>query len=199
MISATERPPTTSVIQLPELDLQTVQLKLVGISSLISHRWAEKAKKQMLDKQTKKASAGKAAKNPEDDYEQSLYPYPGGGYGFPSIGFKAAAVRAGTYSELKMTYLRGAFHVLGELVKIDGKPEPREDMVRVGMGTADIRYRADFKKWAATLTIRFNRRAIGLEQLINLFRIAGFSVGVGDWRPEKDGSHGMWEVSGAEA
>ena len=34
-------------------------------------------------------------------------------------------------------------------------PDPimREDMVRVGMGTADIRYRAEFRDWSALLRI----------------------------------------------
>lgn len=183
-------------VVLPAMELQTINLKIRGTSPLISHRWSDKAKKQMLDKQTKKASVGKKAKDPEEDYQQSLYHLDGGGYGFPSVAFKAAAVRAGTYSEQKMTFLRGAFHVLGEFVQIEGEPRPREDMVRLQSGVADIRYRAEFPEWTATLPIRVNLRALGIEQLVNLFRIAGFSVGVGEWRPEKDGSYGMFEVVG---
>lgn len=197
----TARPPmpdgkVTVEFNLPPPDLQTVELPLVGTSPLISHRWSDKAKKQMLDKQTKKASVGKAAKDPDEDYRQSLYPHPDGGYGFPSTAFKAAAVRAGTYAEKRMTFLRGAFHVLGEYVQIEGEPRPREDMVRLQSGVADIRYRAEFPDWSATLTIRYNARAISLEEIVNLFRIAGFSVGVGEWRPERDGSFGMFEVRG---
>jgi hypothetical protein len=183
-------------VALPAMELRTIDLKIKGTSALISHRWSDKAKKQMLDKQTKKASVGKKAKDPEEDYEQSLYHLDGGGFGFPSVAFKAAAVRAGTYSEQKMTFLRGAFHVLGEFVKIEGNPRPREDMVRLQSGVADIRYRAEFPEWTATLPIKFNTRAISLEMLVNLFRIAGFSVGVGEWRPERDGSYGMFEVVG---
>lgn len=189
---------TVEAVQLPAPNLVTVQIGIVGTSPLIVHRWSDKAKKQMLDKQTKRASAGKVAKDPEQDYRDSLYVLPdeqGGGYGFPTVAFKAAAVRAGTYSELKMTFLRGAFHVQGEMVEIVGEPRPREDMVRVGMGVADIRYRAEFPEWRTTLTVRYNARAISLEMLLNLFQIAGFSVGVGEWRPEKDGSFGMFEVA----
>lgn len=149
----------------------------------------------MLDKQTKKASRGREAKDPDQDYQDSLYLHPDGGYGFPSVAFKAAAVRAGTYADLKMTFLRGAFHIPGEMVKIEGEPTPREDMVRIGMGTADIRYRAEFKQWSARIPVHYNARAITAEQLANLFRIAGFSVGVGEWRPERDGSFGRFEVA----
>lgn len=184
-------------VALPKPDIQVVTITIVSLSSLICHAWSDKAKKMMLDKQTKRASAGREAKDPEADYQASLYPHPDGGYGFPASAFKNAAVRAGTYTSDKMTYLRGAFYVLGEMVKIDGKPEPREDMVRVGMGTADIRYRGEFKEWKATLRVQYNARAVSAEQVINLFEVAGFSVGIGDWRPEKDGSHGRFRVEKA--
>lgn len=186
----------TANITVPAPDIQTATFRLVGVSPLICHAWSEKAKKQMLDKQMKKASPGKEAKNPEQDFLDSLYPMPDGdGYGFPAIAFKAAMVRAGTYLDLKMTFLRGAFHVPGELIHIEGEPQPREDMVRVGMGTADIRYRGEFMPWAVELPIKYNARVISDEQLANLLVTAGFSVGVGEWRPEKDGSYGMWELA----
>lgn len=188
------KPPVTSDFKLAEFDIQTIKLSLRGTAPLICHRWSEKAKKQMLDKQMKIASVGKAAKDPEQDYKDSLYVHPDGGYGFPAVAFKAAAVRAGTYSDLKMTFLRGAFHVLGELVKIDGEPTMREDMVRIAQ-TADIRYRGEFPEWGTTLDIRFNARAITVPQLGSLFQLAGFAVGIGEWRPEKNGQYGTFEVA----
>jgi hypothetical protein len=62
------------------------------------------------------------------------------------------------------------------------------------MGTADLRYRAEFKKWKTTLTIRYNSRAISAEQITNMFQNAGFAIGVGEWRPQKDGRNGMFHV-----
>ena len=93
-----------------------------------------------------------------------------------------------------MTELRGSFHIEGELVEIKGKPNMREDMVRIGMGTADIRYRPEFKEWSVTLPLRYNADKISLDQIVNMFNLAGFGVGVGEWRPEKDGTHGMFHV-----
>lgn len=186
-------------IELPRLNLQTMEITLIGDSPLICHAWSEKAKRQMLDKQMKKAKAGKEAKDPEKDYEDSLYHLPDGGYGFPAVAFKAAAVGACRFADgVKMTEARGAFHIVGEMVKIEGVPSPREDMVRVGMGTADIRYRGEFKEWRTTLTVRFNASALSAEQIVNLFNTAGFGVGVGEWRPERDGSYGMFHVATGE-
>lgn len=185
----------TQVVQALEIEVQRIQLRLRGTSPLIVHRWSEKAKKEMLDKQMKRAGRGKEAKDPERDYREALYVREDGSYGFPAVAFKAAAVRAGTYCDMKMTFLRGAFHVEGELVQIEGDPKMREDMVRVGVGTADIRYRPEFPTWTATLNVVYNARAITVEQIVNLFNIAGFAVGVGEWRPEKDGQYGRFEVA----
>lgn len=184
---------------LPPIDIQRIQVPIQHLSPLIMHAWSHKAIKMMLDKQTKRATQAKEAKDPEQDYLESMYKLPDGTYGFPANGFKNAIVRAGTYTDSKMTFLRGALYINGDddgdkLVRIEGEPQPREDMVRVGQGTADIRYRAEFPQWKATLRVEFNARAISAEQVVNLISVAGFSVGVGDWRPEKDGTYGRFEV-----
>ena len=70
----------------------------------------------------------------------------------------------------------------------------REDMVRVGMGVADIRYRGEFKTWSAEFSVRYNASAISLEQLVNLFNLGGFACGIGEWRAEKGGTYGMYHV-----
>src|SRR6266702_1908224 len=83
-------------IELPELKIGTLDLTIIGDAPLIVHAWSLKAKRQMLAKQRKEAKAGREAKNPLKDFEDSLYRIPGGGYGFPSVAFKAAAVTACT-------------------------------------------------------------------------------------------------------
>jgi hypothetical protein len=186
---------TSKEIRLPELRLKHILIEVVGTSPLIMNRFSEKAKQQMLGKQTKQASAGREAKKPKELYEASLHRLPDGkGYGFPAVGFKAAAVRAGTYADEKMTFLRGAFHVDGDLIPIIGEPSMREDTVRLQGRTADIRFRGQFVEWTATIPITYNATAISLEQVVNLFRIAGFAVGVGEWRPERNGGFGRFDV-----
>lgn len=183
-------------IELPPLDLRIIEIKVIGDSPLICHAWSTKAKEMMLNKQMGKAQHKKDKKDPEQDYADSLYHLPDGKFGFPAVGFKSAAVSACRFAEgVKMTEARGAFHVLGEMVEINGTPSPREDMVRVGMGTADIRFRGEFKEWSAVLRVRFNAASLSIAQITNLFNTAGFGVGVGEWRPEKDGSYGMFHVA----
>jgi hypothetical protein len=42
--------------------------------------------------------------------------------------------------------------------------------------------------------VRHNPNVLSVEQIINLFNVAGFAIGVGEWRPQKDGSNGMFHV-----
>lgn len=188
---------TAEQITLPTMDVRFIEIRLVGDSPLISHAWSKKAKQEMLDKQMKHAKTAKAAKNPELDFEESLYQHPDGGYGFPTVAFKSGAVDACSHIDgVTKVVARGAFHIAGELLKIAGEPTMREDMVRIGMGTADIRYRGEFKRWSVNVPIRYNAAVLSAEQIVNLFNTAGFAIGVGEWRPQKDGSYGMFHVAG---
>ena len=184
-------------VELPRFDLRTMTVSLVGDAPLICHAWSTKAKKEMLDKHMKKAKASKSAKDPEQDMRDSLYPHPEGGYGFPTIAFKSAAVDACSHvSGITKVEARGAFHIDGELVKlIAGEPTMREDMVRVGMGVADIRFRGEFKQWACSFDVRFNAGVLSAEQIVHLFSVAGFGIGIGEWRPQRNGQYGLFHVA----
>lgn len=196
MATATAKKATDpQALELPPLETRDVLMNIVGDSELITHAWSEKAKREMLDKQMGKARSRKEPKNPQSEYESAFYRTPDGNPAMRTIAFKAAAVNAATQVQgLTKVFLRGAFHVLGELVEIQGLPYMREDMVRIAMGTADIRFRPGFPEWSVQLPVRFNSRSITLEQLLHLFNTAGFSTGVCEWRPEKNGSYDMFHV-----
>ena len=189
-----------TTVSIPEIGLAILRLTLEGRTSLISHAWGEKTRKMMLEKQTGAARQKKAAKDPQADYQASLYPMPGeeGVYAFPSSGLKRAAVSACRFVEgIPMTRAKGSFFVVGEWVRINGSPTMREDIVMLNSGmkpVPDIRFRGEFKKWSMDLEIEYNTRAISPAQIINLFNNAGFGVGIGDWRPEKNGDHGRFCV-----
>lgn len=186
---------SAETIQLPELKIKTATITLRGTTPLIVHRFAEKARKEMLDKQMGVAKQKKAFKNPEQDYLDSLYLLPDGTPGFPAVAFKAAAVNAANDAGIQKVLARRAFHITGgELVPIRGEHRMREDVVRIAMGTADIRHRAEFVEWEVCVPVTYNASIISLEQLVNLFNIAGFGVGIGEWRPERNGVNGTWEV-----
>ena len=211
---------TEEILEIRPREIKVAPIRIVGDTPLIMHAWSEKAKREMLEKQMKVTkSKARDAKNPVEDFIRSMYwltempkemtieAYDeaianGARFGFPITAFKQAAISAAYrmgWAKDKMS-LRGAFFIEGDEnqmleIKSD-KPVMREDMVKVGMGTADIRYRGEFQNWYAEMTIKFNANGkYTLEQIINIINAGGYVCGVGEWRPERDGQYGMFHVA----
>jgi hypothetical protein len=199
---------------IPEIKLENFKLYLIGTAPLIVHAFPEKARKQMLDKQMKVAKGGRDARDPLAEVEDAKYILPDGRHGFPAVAFKACAVTACTsLSDVTKTAARQAFRVkgLGMDAKgvIDGsfvrtalvpliahEPTVREDVVRLsGIGrTPEMRYRPEYSIWGVELDIVLNPQVISAGQLGSMFQAAGHGVGVGDYRPERDGDCGTFDV-----
>ena len=126
----------------------------------------------------------------------------GAKFGFPANSFKmaanSAAYRLGWVKN--QMELRGAYFLRpengGEYVEIKGDvPLCREDMVKVGMGTADIRYRPIFNHWYCDMILEYNKSGnMKLDDILSCITAGGYAVGVGEWRPEKDGTFGMYHI-----
>lgn len=128
----------TASIEIKPMELQTVDITIVGTTPLIVHAWSEKAKRQMLEKQQKKASATKhEAKVPVNDFMAACYwlteqPEPGeddeqaeanyheaikagAKFGFPVTGVKQSIIMGAKRGGLDVvaTELRGSFFLEG--------------------------------------------------------------------------------------
>jgi len=200
-----EVPTTSAPTKLLTLDLKTIMINLEGMTPFICHNWDKKNIDKMQAKQAGTASKGREKRDPAQDYEGAFYRLSDGRPGMKLIAFKNAAVTAVTSLGKEFTKVgaRQAFFILrdkdgGELTPIsypeDTPPTMRTDTVTVGMGSTDLRYRPEFLRWGVTLAIQFNARVITQDQLVNLINLGGFSVGVGEWRPEKNGDHGRFQV-----
>lgn len=178
-------------VEVLDFSIDEVKIPIVGISPLIVHAWSEKSKKMISDKQAGKAKNKKHdIRVPEDDYEQAKHKSEMGWDGFPAAGFKAAMIRGAKMIGMVMKDTQTAFFIKADcektqLVAIDGKSRMRTDMVRVGMGSSDIRYRPEYPEWKAELTIEFNKGILSLDQIHQLVKAAGYGCGVGEMRPEK--------------
>ena len=126
----------------------------------------------------------------------------GAKWGFPVGAIKmagnSAAYRAGWVKN--QMQLRGSYFLKtewGDMAEIKGDaPIIREDMVRIGMGSADLRYRAEFRNWSMEMILEYNASGeLTLEQILNVMNLGGYSVGIGEWRPEKDGDFGRYHIA----
>jgi hypothetical protein len=158
---------------------QKFDIWMVGATPLICHAWSQKAKIDMLGTQVKATKAGRDARNPEQDFIDSLYEMGEGTrrYGFPVTGIKKCILSAAHKDKgIARTDVRGALWLDNEIVSVrpalkgamcdmplipvyGADPAMREDMVRIGKGlskTAALAYRGQFWPWAIHLTGRFN-------------------------------------------
>jgi len=176
-------------------------VELIGKTPLIMHKMSEKSKKMIRDKQQGKAKLPRGSRNPEQEFKDAMYTDGNGGYVFPARAFKAAAVEACRLIDgITMAAARQMFFVMGEKqaewVGIESdEPIIREDVVIIGQGTTDLRYRPEFQNWKAKIKIEFLENVISPEQIVNIFEMAGFVCGIGEDRPNKKGhTFGMFTV-----
>ena len=199
-----------ATVQIDRIGAQTMRVPITGTAPLIVHNWSEKAKRQMLDAQQGRKKV-KEVRDPQADYESSLYRIAtdeGDTYGFPVLAFKSATIGGARFYDksVTMTMLRQCLFFKGvvtkadpaQLVQIHGEPRMREDVVRVGQGT-DLRYRAEFTEWTAELVITFVTSSLSQNSVLSLIDAGGMGVGVGEWRPQRSGEYGTYEVDTTKA
>jgi len=196
--------PEAPALQINKIGTEMIRVPIVGLTPLIVSKFSEKAKQKMLDAQQGRKSP-KEHRNPQADYDESLYRLVDG-YGFPAVAFKLATVSAARFygKDVSMKSLLQFMFFQGELsdiegqvlVRINGEPKMREDYVRLAGPSrgADLRYRAEFRDWSATLSVRYVTSSLSRESVISLIDAGGMGVGVGEWRPERKGDFGTYEV-----
>lgn len=189
---------TTPTVEIAQPDLRRITVRIKGVTPLICSN-GQQALEALLDDRNGKAKT-KRITDPEKAFRASLYEIEPGKYGFPTGGVARALRDASVrFTDKKGTVVVGAIRLLADLLPIEGaEPWRREDFVRHGGRTPDIAYRACFDKWALSVPVIYNAEVISEAQVVTLFSLAGFSVGIGAWRPEKNGSFGQFEVEGIE-
>lgn len=178
-------------VEILEFQIQQVTIPIVSISPLIVNKFSEKAIQMIRDKGDKKAQNKKReARDPEGSYKAAKHVSPLGWEGFPTAGFKGAMIRGAKIIGMVMKDTQTSFFIKADceetqLTRIYGESRMRTDMVRVGMGAADIRFRPEYPEWTAELTIEFNLGVLSISQIYQLVKAAGYGCGVGEMRPEK--------------
>lgn len=195
----TQNQGASATVHLPTVEKRRIAVRLNGESPLIVHRFEEKALTEMLAKQ-RGLPFERQKKNPHADYEASKYKNVKDQDCVPVMTIKKAMIEATTFDEnMTKKQSRGGFFIIGEYAPLDyGSVNMRTDVVRLsGIGrTPDIRFRAEYLDWSVDVVIEFNPRLITVDQLFYLMREAGSSVGICEWRAQKDGNYGAFTVEG---
>ncbi len=189
-----ENQKSSIVIEQPSSMIVTLEIK--GTAPLLQHCFGQKAIEQMLRKHMG-LSVQREAKKPAEVIESATVRNVDGKVCLPPTAIKKAMLSAAAQIKgLKKTQLRSQVYVCGGSIPISySRMVPQMDMCRTsGMGrTPDVRFRPRFEDWSARLRIEFADQ-IQVQTVVDLLQRAG-RVGVGEWRPERDGEFGTFEVS----
>lgn len=182
------------IIEQPNTLFVSVEIK--GTAPLIQNKFSQKAIEEMLRKHMG-LSVQREKKIPSECIERATVYNSAGKVCIPPTAFKKAMLTASTQvKSLKKTQLRTSIFIVGNSIPITfSRMVPRMDMVRTsGIGrTPDVRFRPAFEDWTARLTIEFSD-VLPPQTVVDLVNRAG-TVGVGEWRPERDGTFGTFVIS----
>lgn len=173
---------------------------IVGTSPLIVHAWSEKAKEMMRQKHGGKKTKNRDVRDPQAEMEEACYRTSDGRLGISGMALKSSIVTAAHRDiGIERTLVRKAMFLRCDdpnkiVPLIADTPTLREDMVRVGIGSADLRYRPMWSEWAVESEWHIDADLLTTEDVLTLVDRAGFGVGIGEWRPEKGGEFGRFEV-----
>jgi len=174
-----------------------LRLWIRGTAPLIQHAWSEKGIRCLRMTAAERKKLPKGPRDPDTEGNAATYRTPEGDYGIPAMAVKAAMIEVAHKDVgLPKTTVRKAlrFDRNGILPMDCDEPEIREDIVRVGNEQTDLRYRPEFGRWTVRIELRYDAELLTVQDVVNLIDRAGFSVGIGEWRPEKNGEYGTFEV-----
>jgi len=196
-------------------NFNSILLRLQGISPLMQHKFSEKSRRAIEEKQTT-ADAVKSPREPKDYHEEFMaarYISRQGWDGAPCRQVRAAMIRACANIEgLDMMRAKTAFFIEADgFDRLDGTPllkieseKPLHDTRPVSIvNTFDLRNRPLYPEWALTLTLRFDADLCTETDVANLLARAGATIGIGELRPlgKKGfgGDYGLWTVEAPKA
>jgi len=191
-----------AAINLKPISRARMSFGIRGTSPIIMHQWSEKAKAMMRDKQQEgKKTKDRELRKPEEEFMAATYRTESGDVGVPAMAFKSSILTAAHKDiGIEKTLVRKALFLIckdpGLVIPFSECSDPilREDMVRVGMGAADLRYRPEFRNWKCVVELEIDAELLQDGDVLALVGRAGFGVGLCEWRPEKGGEFGRFEI-----
>ena len=169
----------------------------------------------MADKQGGKAKKGKEARDPNQEYLDSLIVHKPGKtkastvYGVRAVWFKLGMLDVAKEDKMGSKVRRNVrightFDPEETLPIKCGKGDPhirigddglQGDRTRLASGVTSISYRGEFSNWEVDVPIEFNSTRVSEEQVLAWLEEAGRACGAGDWRPQRNGQCGMYEIA----
>ncbi len=186
-----------------------VKLTLIGQTPLLINAMSEK---QLLDMRNKTKKAKSAAKpSLREEADSKVYILRDGKPHVPTRLLMSNFIAAGQFVRLdgkrqistaEKTVLPGMLSIVSTecpILSADGQPAKWEVDIQQGRnpngGEAVCIVRPRFDDWRLDLIIEIDQEQMPLQMAREMIDIAGRKCGLGDFRPQRKGTFGMYKVS----
>jgi len=192
-------------VQIVELKRARIVYHVVGETPLLMNSMSVKAQRELLLPRGRKTAVekqGSLKHEPLQEYRDSIYRARRGSdtvLALLNTQFKAALCTAALdipgakKAQIgRLTSIEG-----GERLPLYGVPQIFCSVVRSAdiNKTPDIRTRCIVPRWACTVEVTYTVPVLNATVISSLFATAGYTMGVGDWRPQKgSGTFGRWRI-----
>jgi hypothetical protein len=173
-----------------------IAIEIVGTQPVIQHDFSQKSVEEMLRRHMGYA-VEREPKKPRDLIEQATIRNMNGDVCVPVMAFKKGMLDASLpIKGLVKKRLMGMLWIEGGSIKLKYEQmTPRMDVVRLPNNMPDIRFRPMFSDWSCRMLIG-HTETIQTEVIVDLLSRAG-KLGVGEFRPGRNGTFGTYKVSRA--
>lgn len=188
----------TLSIDIPAINNQELEVDIVGRTPLLIKRFDEKTQESIQEKQAGAAKRSKAPRDPAEECERARITDARGKDCVRAIWFKKGMAAMGGYFGIPRGNVEQGVYILGDLIPIQfTRRVMNTARVRVGqgaMGKTSLAYRPEFQEWSCRVKLGFDAAVLTPQQVIALLAHAGAKNGIGEWRPQKGGDFGRFDV-----
>ena len=185
-------------VSIEPIKVVEMDIMLTGTTPLLMERMSEKVQQSLINTMEGKGKEKKQNRDFQAEVGEKIHRTEDGKPGFPASGFKKAIVEAAVYMDGMDKKLAKSIVIVGNVVPVTYK----KMITNKAMGRdSGIRraprpiWRPEFTDWGCKLRVRFNSSLITPDQVVNLFKLGGFHIGIGGWRPQCSGSYGTFTVA----
>lgn len=187
-------------VSVEPIQLATMTLKIVAIpnSTLLMNKMSDSTRNQMIARTTGQTTEKSKFRDLKKECEDKIHYDEKGDIAFPTDAFKKAMVEVAPYLEdMDKKRAKGSFQILGSYTPLKYKKQTINKAVTRDSGITKApreTWRPEFHDWSCTLNIQYNAQQITPLQIIELAKLSGFHIGIGAWRPQCSGSHGLYTI-----
>lgn len=191
-------------IQIQQITMKEIHFMLLGKTPLIMNRFNQKAWQELLMPSPRGNRAGREQTlkhNPSEEFRGAMYknrnPDAPALIHMPNRAFhKAIASAALDLPGATKAKIERLTQMPEINVDLFGVPHLFCAMVRNSdiNRTPDVRTRPIFPQWACRVTMTYVKDILTEQSIANLMGAAGMLIGIGDWRGERGGSYGKFEL-----